>query len=53
MTHSVSSRQINILLHGGLIKEFREKLSHREDLGEDSSISRKQESFADRQDVLG
>jgi aconitate hydratase len=53
MTHSVSSRQIDILLHGGLINEFREKLSHREDLGDDPSISPKQESFADKQDVLG
>lgn len=53
MTHSISPRQINILLHGGTINEFREKLSDRQDLSEDPSISAKQESFADKQDVLG
>ncbi|MBD2305822.1 hypothetical protein H6G17_09890 [Chroococcidiopsis sp. FACHB-1243] len=53
MTHSISPRQINILLHGGVINEFRGKLSDRQDLSEDPSISAKQESLADKQDVLG
>jgi aconitate hydratase len=53
ITHSVSSRQVNILLHGGLINEFKQKLSCREDLSNNPSISPKQESFADKQDVLG
>jgi aconitate hydratase len=46
MTHSVSPRQIDILLHGGLINQFKEKLSNRQDLGDDNSVSRKQDAFA-------
>ena len=46
MTHSVSPRQIDILLHGGLINQLKEKLSDRQDLGDDNSVSRKQDAFA-------
>jgi len=44
MTHSVSLRQVNILLHGGVINEFKEKL-HQQELNVDASVSKKQEAF--------
>ena len=39
MTHSVSPRQIQILLHGGLINEFKQKLNLKKDVGLETSIS--------------
>ncbi|WP_250121173.1 aconitate hydratase [Chroococcidiopsis sp. CCMEE 29] len=44
MTHSVSPRQVNILLHGGVINEFKEKL-HQQELNADANVSKKQEAF--------
>jgi len=39
MTHSVSPRQVKILLNGGLINEFKEKLNFKEDLGLEASVA--------------
>ncbi len=44
MTHSVSLRQVNILLHGGVINEFKEKL-YQQELNVDANVSKKQEAF--------
>ncbi len=39
MTHSVSPRQVKILLNGGLINEFKQNLNLKEDLGLEASVS--------------
>lgn len=39
MMHSVSPRQVKILLHGGLINEFKQKLNLKEDVGLEASVS--------------
>jgi len=41
MTHSVSPRQVKILLNGGLINEFKENLNLKEDLGLEASVAEK------------
>jgi aconitate hydratase len=41
MTHSVSPRQIKILLNGGLINEFKENLNLKQDLGVEASAAKK------------